>query len=119
LSRYLNAPLQSMRTPTAAAFSSRSRRETSSHVMGGLRSQVQVSPLPSHASNVIGYCETKKVVGPVLSKSLATLTLIPCTAAEITTTTKTPTATPRIVRPARTLLPTMASTAMRTPSPRL
>ncbi|MND01447.1 hypothetical protein D3C83_204410 [compost metagenome] len=59
---------------------------------------------------------TKNVVGPVDSKSLATLLLIPCTIAEITTTTSTPTATPRIVRPARTLLPTIDSMAMRTPS---
>ena len=72
--------------------------------------------MPSQFSKEIGKRETKKVVGPVLSKSLATLALMPWMAAEITTTTKTPTATPRIVRPARTLLARMESSAIVTPS---
>ena len=42
--------------------------------------------------------------------------LMPCTAADITVTTNTPTAMPRIVRPARTLFVRSASKAMNTPS---
>src|SRR4051812_45496532 len=41
---------------------------------------------------------------------------MPCTAAAIAVTTKTPTATPMIVRLARTLLDRMASSAIPTPS---
>ena len=106
----------SMRAPTVRTLGSRSIVTTSTSESGGLRNHLQVSSVPSHASKEIGKRETKKVVGPLFSRSFATLALIPCTAAEISTTTKTPTAIPRIVRPARTLLARIESTAIVTPS---
>src|SRR5688500_2305912 len=61
----------------------------------------------------------KKVVGPAASRYFAKLSFTPRTTADIATTTKTPTATPMIVRPARTLFARMTSKAIFTPSPRL
>src|SRR3712207_5776810 len=58
----------------------------------------------------------KNDVGPAASRSRAKLSLTPRTTEDIATTTKTPTATPMIVRPARTLLARRASSAIRTPS---
>ncbi len=46
-------------------------------VSGGLRNHLQVSSVPSHASKLIGKRDTKNVVGPVLSRSFATLALMP------------------------------------------
>ena len=91
---------------------------TSASVSGGLRQPLaRRRPCRRRPRSVIGKRETKNVVGPVLSRSLATLSLMPCMAAEITTTTNTPTAMPRIVRPARTLLARIESRAIVTPSP--
>ena len=61
----------------------------------------------------------KKVVGPAAARLRDTPALMPCTAADITVTTNTPTAMPRIVRPARTLFVRIASKAMTTPSSEL
>src|SRR5436853_1354879 len=60
----------------------------------------------------------KNVVGPAAARLRDTPALMPCTAAVITVTTNTPTAIPRMVRPARTLFDRMASSAMTTPSNR-
>src|SRR5207253_1775156 len=75
----------------------------SSREIGGLRRDGHVSSVPSQISaSDTGRLKMKKLVGPADSRSFATLALIPCTAAESVTTTNTPTATPRIVRAART-----------------
>src|ERR1019366_4105152 len=95
---------------------SRASASNSANVMRGFDRHLHVSPESSHASNVMGQRFTKNVVGPADSNCLATLALMPCTAAEITTTTNTPTATPRIVSAARTLFARMASSAIVTPS---
>src|SRR5205823_13913018 len=58
----------------------------------------------------------KNVVGPAAARLRDTPALMPCTAAVITVTTSTPTAMPRMVRPARTLFVRIASNAMTTPS---
>ena len=94
----------------------RASASNSANVSLGFESHLQVSPESEQFSNEIGYRFTKNVVGPAASNCLATLSLMPCTAAEITTTTNTPTATPRIVSAARTLFARIASMAMVTPS---
>src|SRR3712207_8358626 len=58
----------------------------------------------------------KNDVGPAASRSRAKLSLTPRTTDDMATTTKTPTATPMMVRPARTLFARKASRAIRTPS---
>ena len=86
---------------------------------GGLLRHLQLlSSASLHPSSCTGKRFTKKVVGPAFSNSRATLSLIPLMAADITTTTKTPMAMPRIVSAARTLLARRASIAMRIPSRR-
>src|ERR1039457_388354 len=95
---------------------SRASASASVKVRRGFERHLHVSPESSHTSNVMGQRFTKNVVGPADSNCLATLALMPCTAAEITTTTNTPTATPRIVSAARTLFARMASSAIVTPS---
>ena len=88
----------------------------SSTVNRGLRRHLQVSALPSHASKLIGARLTKNVVGPAAARSFVTALLMPVIMAPIATTTNTPTETPRMVSPARTLLARMDSSAMPTPS---
>src|ERR1035437_1348674 len=95
---------------------SRASASASTKVMRGFERHLHVSPESSHGSNEMGQRFTKNVVGPDDSNCLATLALMPCTAAEITTTTNTPTATPRMVSAARTLFARIASSAMVTPS---
>src|SRR5689334_11026437 len=58
----------------------------------------------------------KNDVGPAASTSRAKLSLIPRTTDDSATTTNTPTATPMIVRKARTLLARIDSIASVTPS---
>src|SRR5215217_5751887 len=58
----------------------------------------------------------KNDVGPDASRSRRNDSLIPRTTDDIATTTNTPSATPMMVRPARTLLDRRASSAMPTPS---
>src|SRR6478672_9829335 len=72
----------SMRPPEVRMLGSRPRASTSASVSRGLRKNLQVSSVPSHASKLIGKRETKNVVGPVLSRSLATLSLMPYTGAD-------------------------------------
>src|SRR3982751_5755696 len=85
-------------------------------VSGLLRRHGQLSADPSHELISAGHREMKNVVGPAAAMLLDTPSLMPCTAADITVTTKTPTAMPRIVSPARTLLVRIESKAITTPS---
>ena len=87
-----------------------------SSVSGRFRIQGQLSAEPLHDVNSAGQRDTKKVVGPAAARLRDTPELIPCTAADITVTTSTPTAIPRIVNAARTLFVRMESKAMNTPS---
>src|SRR5438132_1236922 len=87
-------------------------------VSGGLRRQEQLSADPLHDVISAGQRVRKNVVGPAAAMLLETPALMPCTAADITVTTKTPTAMPRMVSPARTLLDLIASNAISTPSKR-
>ena len=116
LSRYLACAPHPCCMPTSATDDTRLSASASPKVSCGLERQTHDSSPPWQASKRIGKRCTKKVVGPDDWNCLATLSLIPCTAAEINTTTNTPTATPRIVRLARTLLARMASKAIATPS---
>ena len=53
-SRYFTEPPQYIAAPTVPAPSRRPSASISAKVMGGFCSHLQVSPVPSHASNVIG-----------------------------------------------------------------
>src|SRR3954470_19869700 len=64
-------------------------------VSGGLRRHGQLSAEPLQLVTSAGQRDTKKVVGPAAASEFATPALMPCTAADITVTTKTPTAMPR------------------------
>ena len=65
------------RAPAARTDGSALSTLLSAYESRGLCRHLQVSSVPSQASNVIGYRLTKNVVGPADSKSLATLALIP------------------------------------------
>src|SRR5690349_14092557 len=84
-------------------------------VRGLFRRHGQLSADPLHDVISAGHRVMKKVVGPAAAMLLDTPWLMPCTAADITVTTNTPTAIPRIVRPARTLFVRIESKAMTTP----
>src|SRR4051812_27458108 len=88
-------------------------------VSGGLRRHGQLSRDPLQLLISAGHFVMKKVVGPAAAMLCSTPALMPCTAADMIVTTKTPTAIPRIVRPARTLFAPIASKAMTTPSKRM
>ena len=87
-------------------------------MIGGLRRHGQLSAEPLHELMAIGHFVTKKVVGPAAARLDDTPALMPCTAADIAVVTNTPTAMPRMVRPARTLFARIASRAITTPSVR-
>src|SRR4051812_9254524 len=90
-----------------------------SSVNGRLCRHGQLSCDPLHDWISFGHFVMKNVLGPAAATLLDTPALMPCTAADMTVTTKTPTAMPRIVSPARTLFERIASSAMSTPSARL
>src|ERR1043166_1644442 len=76
----------------------------------------QLSAEPLQLLISIGQRVRKNVDGPAAAMLLLTPALIPCTAADMTVTTNTPTAMPSTVRPVRTLFPRMAANAIATPS---
>src|SRR3954469_2363665 len=117
LSLYLNfAPVPTCAV-TARMLRSRPSSDTSSIGMAGLRRSGQVSSVPSHALNPpIGRRYTKNEVGLAASTSRRNDSLMPRTTDDIATTTNTPSATPMMVSPARTLFERRASSAMPTPS---
>jgi hypothetical protein len=88
----------------------------SSTVSGRLFRHGQLSAEPLQLLISAGQRVRKNVVGPAAAMLLVTPALMPCTAADITVTTNTPTAMPRTVRPVRTLFTRMASNAINTPS---
>src|SRR5690348_9902503 len=88
----------------------------SSTVSGALWRQGQLLAEPLHELMATGQRVTKNVVGPAAARLADTPELMPCTVADIPVTTKTPTAMPRIVNAARTLLVRMESKAIATPS---
>src|SRR4051812_8340506 len=90
-----------------------------SSVNGRLCRHGQLSCDPLHDWISFGHFVMKNVLGPAAAMLLETPALMPCTAADITVTTNTPTAMPRIVSPARTLFERIASSAITTPSKRL
>ena len=115
-SKYLNEAPAPLPMLTPSMLSSRAIACASVTRIGGLLRHLQVSSVSSQASRLIGNRFTKKVVGPAFSNSAATPRLIPWIAADITTTTSTPIAMPRMVSAARTRLARSESTAMTTPS---
>src|SRR3954463_7706592 len=101
---------------TPATAGSRRMSAAFVSVSGLLRRHGQLSAEPLHELISAGQRVMEKVGGPAAAMLLETPSLMPWTAADITVTTKTPTAIPRIVRPARTLLVRIESKAIRTPS---
>src|SRR6185437_14947790 len=104
---------------TPATEGCRAMRCASSTVSGALCRHGQLSSDPLQLLMAMGHFVTKNVVGPAAARLFSTPELMPCTAADMAVTTNTPTATPRMVSAARTLLERIASKAMKTPSLRM
>src|SRR6185312_861004 len=88
----------------------------SSSVSGALCRHGQLSADPLHELIATGHRVTKNVVGPAAARLADTPELMPCTVADMPVTTNTPTAIPKMVRLARTLLARIESKAIVTPS---
>ena len=63
--------------PTVRTLGSWSNAVTSDSDSGGFLRHLHVASVPSQLSNVIGNRDRENVVGPALSKSFATLSLMP------------------------------------------